>query len=232
MLSRGLFWISGALNQHTLRVFRVSHVDFFACRWSQCLPGNWSTITSRTQVTTLEPTITSRNRTPLQALTILPSAPYNTSRSDTPVHANTHTHTWSCGFFSLIGTASLCTVKRGKDGEDPAVPSCTLIHCCVCGGRNASFFYFFFSTNITVTMWRMRFEGGGDEGSVGRTEAGSTSTGAQEEWPPTQTLIRVRDKAGWINTRSNQLTARLFSPFFFFLKKFFFLNKCFQKSEL
>lgn len=151
MLSRGLFWISGALNQHTLRVFRVSHVDFFACRWSQCLPGNWSTITSRTQVTTLEPTITSRNRTPLQALTILPSAPYNTSRSDTPVHANAHTHTWSCGFFSLIGTASLCTVKRGKDGEDPAVPSCTSIHCCVCGGRNASFFYFFF---LQILLWQ------------------------------------------------------------------------------
>lgn len=26
--------------------------------------------------------------------------------------------------------------------------------------------------------------GGGDEGGAGKTEAGSTSTGAQEEWPP------------------------------------------------
>lgn len=64
-----------------------------ACRWSQCLPGNWSTITNRTQVTTLEPTTTSRNRTPLQPLAILPSVPYNTSRSDMLARTHTHRHT-------------------------------------------------------------------------------------------------------------------------------------------
>ena len=40
----------------------------------------------------------------------------------------------------------------------------------------------------------MRFEGGGDEGSGGQAETGSTSTGAQEEWPLRQTLIRQSDK--------------------------------------
>lgn len=51
-------------------------------RWSQCLPKSWSTITNRTLGTTCEPTITFRNKTPLQQLTIPPRDPYHIFRSE------------------------------------------------------------------------------------------------------------------------------------------------------
>lgn len=72
-----------------------------------------------------------------------------------------------------------------------------------------SFFFFFFflykyycdSAKDAVWGW-----GVGGWGEWRATEAGSTSTGAQEEWPPRQTLIRQRDRAVWMNTYYPQVT--------------------------
>ncbi len=85
-------------------------------------------------------------------------------------------------------------VLRGRDGEDPVVFTCTPMRrsLCVCD-CGIMFCFFFFSTSIIVTVWRMRFEGGGMRGAEGDWDR-KYYTGAQEEWPLRQTLICQRDK--------------------------------------
>lgn len=104
----------------------------------------------------------------------------------------------------------------GTQGFGWGRPYTFLDACCITDQVVRFFFSFAFSSaNIIVTVWRMRFEGGGDERSGGQAETGSTSTGAQEEWPLRQTLICLWDKPVWMNTYYPQATVIV--VFFVFL---------------
>lgn len=89
-------------------------------------------------------------------------------------------------------------VLRGRDGEDPVIFTCTPMCCrlCVCDCGVMFFFSLSLLHSLQVLLWQcegcgLRVGGWGERRA---TETGSTSTGAQEEWPLRQTLVRQRDK--------------------------------------
>lgn len=98
-------------------------------------------------------------------------------------------------------------VLRVRDGEDPVVFTCTpmrrTLYVCNCG-------VLFFFSSLQVLLWQcegcgLRVGGWGERRA---SETGSTSTGAQEEWPLRQTLIRQRAIAEyeWIHIALPQVT--------------------------
>lgn len=89
--------------------------------------------------------------------------------------------------------------------------SFSLAHLCIVlfVSVTVEYCFFFLSLFLQVLLWQcegcgLRVGGWGERRA---TEAGSTSTGAQEEWPLRQTLIRQRDKTEyeWIRIAFSQV---------------------------